>query len=194
MRILVVNNSRKNLPKLRASLSEHDFDMVRYAPGVSLNTEGYDLVILSGGGGEGREANDRRGDGKLWYHDEIEFIKSCTKPIIGICMGFEVITRAYGEKITKLRKDVSGLTPIKATTLGKAYVGADDFSQNEHHEWCVKKAPDGFEVLAESDTGIEIIRHKSKPIFATQFHPEIKGGHLDLAKMLRQPLAQLYSL
>jgi anthranilate/para-aminobenzoate synthase component II len=47
-----------------------------------------------------------------------------------------------------------------------------------------------LEVLAESKTGIEVIRHKSKKILATQFHPE-KGGSVHLTGLIKS-IAQSY--
>jgi GMP synthase-like glutamine amidotransferase len=41
------------------------------------------------------------------------------------------------------------------------------------HYWEVKEAPAGFKVLASSDEcRIQVIKHESKPVFGTQFHPE----------------------
>jgi carbamoylphosphate synthase small subunit len=39
-------------------------------------------------------------------------------------------------------------------------------------------------VLAHSVTGIEMIKHRSRPIIATQFHPEVEGGTLKLQQLL----------
>jgi len=53
-----------------------------------------------------------------------------------------------------------------------------------NHTRHLPKAPKGFRVLARSNTGIEIIEHKTRQILATQFHPE-KGGTLKLANLLQ---------
>jgi GMP synthase-like glutamine amidotransferase len=111
----------------------------------------------------------------------MEFVLRNKKPLVGICMGFEVICRAFGEDIPKMDKLILTQTQLQTTKKGKNLFGQAQLSQLEAHQWHVTKAPAGFEVLAESATGIEII--KKDNIFATQFHPE-KPGTLSLGKLI----------
>jgi GMP synthase-like glutamine amidotransferase len=181
MKILLVNNHTRHLSSLSKSLAGHQVEVQVYEPGLKFNDEDKDLVILSGGGGEGLEIDDIIQRGKLWYQDEMDFILSTTKPILGICMGFEVIARAHGCDIPKMDKMLEGPTDIRATGHGQKFLGSRNLRQYEAHQWRLTETPKGFEVLAESDTGIEII--KKDNIFATQFHPE-KGGTLQLSRLL----------
>ena len=47
----------------------------------------------------------------------------------------------------------------------------------ESHTWVVKNPPPDFNVYGTSQNGIEIIKHKTKPILATQFHPEVRENN-----------------
>lgn len=76
-----------------------------------------------------------------------------------------------------------GFFDIKATNKGQRRLPKNRLKQFESHRWAVTNMHKDFEVLAESNTGIEVIKHKSKPIFATQFHPEV-GGTLPLKELL----------
>ncbi|MBI2285400.1 gamma-glutamyl-gamma-aminobutyrate hydrolase family protein [Candidatus Saccharibacteria bacterium] len=175
MRILLIDNHTEHKRSLHEALKGHKVEVQTYRPGLKFNTEGKDLVILSGGGGEGREIDDSIKAGHLWYEDELSFVKSCDKPILGICMGFEVICRAYGSKVEEMSKEVRGPAHLKVTRNGRKLLDHKKIHQYEAHKWRVKKTPKGFKALAKSSTGVEIIKHKKKPILATQFHPELGG-------------------
>jgi GMP synthase-like glutamine amidotransferase len=95
-----------------------------------------------------------------------------------------VISRAFGSAVQKLDQGLDQFTWINTTTEGKKLFGKPKLHQFEAHDWSVKVAPKGFKVLATSRTGIEIIKHQSRPILATQFHPE-KGGTLNLESLLQ---------
>ncbi len=188
MKILVINNNTKHLPDLTAALAGHQVEIRNYRPGLDFGCDDKDLIILSGGGGEGLEIHDEHQPGKLWYADQMKFIRGCQKPIIGICMGFEVIARAFGARVEKLSQGLDGFTEFATTELGKQTLGKSRLKQFEAHDWCVPTAPKGFEVLAESATGMEIIKHSVRPILATQFHPE-KGGTLRLNQLVAKTAA-----
>ncbi|OGL37214.1 hypothetical protein A3A68_00070 [Candidatus Saccharibacteria bacterium RIFCSPLOWO2_01_FULL_48_13] len=185
MKILLVDNHTVHKKALLKALSGHEVDIQKYKPGIKFRSAGKDLVILSGGGGQGFEINDTYKDHKLWYDDEIKFVRSYDKPILGLCMGFEVIARAYGGKIEEVGYLVQGFKDIKLNEFGKSVLLHPKVKQFESHRWCVRKAPKGFKVLAESKTGVEIM--KKGNILATQFHPE-KGGTLHL-KHLLEPIS-----
>ena len=189
MKILLVNNSTKHLVNLRSALIGHDVEVQTYQPGLNFNDAGKDLVILSGGGGEGREANDVTRHGKLWYEDEMHFVQSCKKPIVGICMGFEVIAQSYGSEVPELKELIDGFRHVSTTRLGKVHFGESKLRQLEAHKWHVPSvSAKHFDVLADSPSGIEIIAHKKRPIIASQFHPEV-GGTLELDRMMRHALS-----
>ncbi|HSX43935.1 MAG TPA: hypothetical protein VLE69_01380, partial [Candidatus Saccharimonadales bacterium] len=81
----------------------------------------------------------------------------------------------------KMDQLLEGPTQLKGTRKGKLEFNSQKLEQYEAHTWHVTEAPKGFDVLADSDYGIEII--KKRDIFATQFHPE-KGGTLDLSYLI----------
>src|SRR4051794_15596803 len=108
MKILLINNNTKHLPALTHSLAGHNIEIQKYQPSLIFNDGDKDLVILSGGGGEGLEIDDKIGRHKLWYEDQMKFVQNTDKPVLGICMGFEVIVRAYGGKVLYRPKIIQG--------------------------------------------------------------------------------------
>ena len=182
MKILLVNNNTQHMKKLSLALAGHDVEMQYYRPGLDFHHGGKDLIILSGGGGEGVEIDDQYEPGHLWYEDQMDFVLGCDKPLIGICMGFEVIARAFGQSIPKMPQLLQGQTALTTTTKGQKIWDTATLSQHEAHQWHVTSVPKGFDVLADSDYGIEIIKRKN--IFATQFHPEFSLGTIKLDKLV----------
>ncbi|MGH7156906.1 MAG: glutamine amidotransferase-related protein [Candidatus Saccharimonadales bacterium] len=186
MKILLINNHTRHLQSLQRSLIGHDVEVQLYKPGLDFHDQGKDLIILSGGGGEGLEINDKIDQDRLWYQEEMEFVLRNKKPLIGICMGFEVICRASGLAVPKMPQLLMAQTNLQTTKKGRAVLGRAKLSQLEAHQWHVTKLPKGFDVLAESNTGIEII--KKGNTIATQFHPE-KPGTLELSRLLKRAVA-----
>ena len=100
-------------------------------------------------------------------------------PTIGFCLGHEIIAAAYGAKIKRLhdyqsRKERVFITESEDDLfdgLGKSEV----FIQKKHR-FHIPTAPETFDVLAYSEVcPVEIIRHKEKPIYGFQGHPEVSG-------------------
>lgn len=187
MRILLVDNNTVHKEALKKSLSGHKVQTQFYHPGLKINDSDFDLVILSGGGGEGNEIDDIGPTGDLWYKDEMSYVKLAKKPIIGICMGFEVICRAYGEKVEEMSDTVQGFKQLNTAGRVKS-LRKSKIKQYEAHKWRVKAVrEDVFDVMAFSDTGVEMISYKNKDrpkIIATQFHPEIPGGSISLKQLV----------
>ncbi|HEY5549597.1 MAG TPA: gamma-glutamyl-gamma-aminobutyrate hydrolase family protein [Candidatus Saccharimonadales bacterium] len=184
MKILLIDNHTEHKRALHEALKGHEVEVQKYRPGLNFNTRGKDLVILSGGGGEGREIDDTIKAGHLWYEDELNFIKDCNKPLLGVCMGFEIICRAYGSEVEEMPEVLKGPAYLKVTRPGRKLLAHKKVHQYEAHKWRVKRTPKGFKTLAKSRAGIEIIKHKKKPILAVQFHPEL-GGTLKLNQLIR---------
>lgn len=166
---------------LSRALAGHRVEVQTYRPGVQFNYSDKDLIILSGGGGEGLEIDDEYEPGRLWYEDEIRLIHMADKPILGICMGFEVMAKAYGAPVTKAPRLIQGKNELQVSKDFRAELGKK-IQQYEAHSWRVMDAPANFEVLATSGTGVEVFRYKNR--LATQFHPE-KGGSLEIDKLLQ---------
>ena len=66
MKILLIDNHTRHMADLMHSLKGHDVRLQKYQPGIKFQDKDVDLVILSGGGGEGKEL--RQLGLKLAYH------------------------------------------------------------------------------------------------------------------------------
>ena len=184
MKILLIDNHTDHLYNFAPIFRDHQVEIQEYRPGLDFHSAGKDLVILSGGGGEGYELKDTH-NGRLWYEDEMNFVLACDKPLIGVCMGFEVIAAAYGSDVKHAGRLISGFKVHQTSTRGKKHLNLGKMRQYEHHRFAVPQvSAQNFEVLADSPTGIEMIKHKTRKLIASQFHPEHPGGTLDITQLI----------
>ena len=100
------------------------------------------------------------------------------KPICGICMGNQLLAKAGGATIYKLKYGHrSHNQPVREVGTNRCFIS----SQN--HGFAVDSSSLGadwkpyFENM--NDGTNEGIKHTSKPFFSTQFHPEACGGPTD---------------
>ncbi len=185
MKILLVNNNTQHLDHLKKSLIGHQLEIQDYYPGLNFHLGRKDAVILSGGGGEGLEIHDEFERGKLWYQDQIKLVRETCLPLLGICMGFEVICKAYNQQVVAMPKTLTQFVDLQAGKAGQQLLGKTKLRQYEAHEWNVPEIfGNDLEELARSPRDVQIIRHRKKKILGTQFHPEVSGGSLPLNDFL----------
>ncbi|WP_373481960.1 aminodeoxychorismate/anthranilate synthase component II [Acetobacterium sp.] len=97
-------------------------------------------------------------------------------PILGICLGHQIIGQAFGCKITKALEPVHG----KVHAIAHDNVGVFDGLNNplkvtRYHSLVVEnqEIPEFFEITARTNQNeIMGLRHKDYPIEGVQFHPE----------------------
>lgn len=126
-----------------------------------------DLVFLSNGPGDPQDVPE-----------SIENIKKLIgkKPIVGICLGHQLLTLALGGTTTKLKFGHRGCNhPVKDLETNKVVI------TSQNHGYVVETLPE--EVVAThiniNDGTIEGMKHKTLPIFSVQFHPEASAGPHD---------------
>lgn len=127
-----------------------------------------DLIILSGGTRLVHLNPDT-------HRRIIDMILAEGKPVFGICLGAEALAHHFGADVAKMETRVSGVVPVKLrdTALTEA-AGGQELPVYAHHIWTINNLSDKFEVLADSASGSEFFKHRTLPIWGTQFHPEVR--------------------
>ena len=100
------------------------------------------------------------------------------KPICGICMGNQLLCKAAGAKVYKLKYGHrSHNQPVRLVGTEKCYI------TSQNHGFAVDNStiPSEWEphFINMNDGTNEGIRHKTKPFFSAQFHPEASSGPKD---------------
>ena len=100
------------------------------------------------------------------------------KPICGICMGNQLLSKASGAKTYKLKYGHrSHNQPVRQVGTNKCFI------TSQNHGFAVDSSTQGADweplFVNMNDGTNEGIRHKSKPFFSAQFHPEACSGPLD---------------
>ncbi len=99
-------------------------------------------------------------------------------PILGICLGNQMIGRAFGGKTFKLKFGHRGANhPVKDLATGRVYITA----QNHGYAVDPDSLPSELEVshVNLNDGTVEGLRHRNLPIMTIQYHSEASPGPLD---------------
>ena len=126
-----------------------------------------DLVFLSNGPGDPEDLGD-----------VIENIKKIVgvKPIVGICLGHQLLGLTLGGKTSKLKFGHRGCNhPVKDLERNKVHI------TSQNHGYVVSELPEGVVAthMNINDNTVEGMKHTSLPIYSVQFHPEAAAGPKD---------------
>ncbi len=152
------------------NLLNRDTTIIRVPWDYDYHNEDFDGLFLTNG----------PGDPKMCERtiENISRSLSDSKPIFGICLGNQLMALAAGANTYKLKYGHrSHNQPVLRCGTDNAYIT----SQNHGFAVDNKTLPADWEPLfinINDDTN-EGMRHKSRPFFSTQFHPEASGGPTD---------------
>ncbi len=126
-----------------------------------------DTIIISPGPGWPKDAGI-----------SIEAVNKFCKniPILGVCLGHQVIGVAFGGRITHAKRLMHGKTSEIYHSGDRLFKGIPQgFMATRYHSLIIdrKGLPSDIEVIAETkEKEIMAIRHKKFPVWGVQFHPE----------------------
>jgi anthranilate synthase component 2 len=99
-------------------------------------------------------------------------------PILGVCLGHQGIFMAYGGEISRNEPVHGKQSSIYHTEKGIFSGITSPLTAARYHSlFCVDKTtPDCIEITARTSNGMIMgLKHKDKPIYGLQFHPESIG-------------------
>ncbi len=157
-----------NIVDLLHKIGGNKTTVISYKDLIVKNLVEFDKIILSPGP---CLPND--------YPKTLEIIRAFykTKPILGICLGHQIICAYFGATLYNLKEVVHGINK-KMYVLEKEVVFKNIPNLTEvglYHSWAVstKNLPEEIKILAVTqDKIIMSIKHVEYPIYGIQFHPE----------------------
>ncbi len=167
-KILLIDCGVKN--NIIRCLHQRDTTVIRAPYNLNIDNEDYDGLFVTNGPGDPEMCKPVINSVKKAMEDE--------KPVFGICLGSQLMALASGAKTYKLKYGHrSHNQPVRLVGDNKCYIT----SQNHGYAVDLKTLSDEWEPLFINinDDTCEGIRHKTKPFFSTQFHPEASGGPTD---------------
>ena len=171
MKILLIDNYDSftfNLYHYISSLKE-SVDVVRNdkITDKEILKKKYNKIVISPGPGNPNQSGNC-----------IKIVKSLHKkiPILGICLGHQIIGQVFGSKIIQAKKLVHGKTSkIISSKKGILKNLPRTFEATRYHSLIVEKKTlsKDLTITAETENGIIMaFQHKNYNVHGVQFHPE----------------------
>lgn len=171
MKVLLVNNDSDTWSKLETVVREAGYEVtpIHHSALGAIDPRGYDLAILSGG---------------WWYDDpvqllkeyaeELQFIRTTPIPILGICIGMQLMHVAVDQAVPLMDEPQSGDKVITVNEAGQRLFGFPaEIEVFKNHTRAIVETDPQFEMLAYSQGHVEIMRHKTRSLLGVQYHPEM---------------------
>ena len=127
----------------------------------------YDRIVISPGPGNPNQSGNC-----------IDIVRSLYKkiPILGVCLGHQIIGQVFGSKIIQAKKLMHGKTSIiRSNKTGILRNLPAKFVATRYHSLIIDKKTlsKEIEITAQTNDGIIMgIRHKKYNVHGVQFHPE----------------------
>ena len=171
MKILLIDNYDSftfNLFHYLSSLKIH-VDVIRNDKITSkeILKRKYDKIVISPGPGNPDQSGNC-----------LNIVKSLYKkiPILGVCLGHQIIGQVFGSKIIQAQKLMHGKTSIiRSKKIGILKNLPRNFEAARYHSLIIDKKTlsKDLEITAETKEGLIMgVKHKKHNVHGVQFHPE----------------------
>lgn len=169
-KIVLVDCGVKN--NILRCLINRGVELIRVPWDYDFNSLSFDGLFLANGPGDPNTC-------EATVNNIRKFLSNATvKPCMGICMGNQLLSKAAGATIYKLKYGHRGQNqPVREVGTNRCFIT----SQNHGYAVDGKTLPQDWETyfVNMNDGSNEGVRHKNKPWFSVQFHPEACAGPVD---------------
>jgi len=136
------------------------------APWTEIRDLDFDNIVISPGPG--------RPENKRDFGICAEAILESTVPVLGVCLGHQGLSHLFGGKVDYARQVMHGRPSDILHTGQDIFKGIPSpFTAIRYHSLYVAELSDELEKIAWTEDGMCMgVRHKTRPIWGVQFHPE----------------------
>jgi len=183
MRVLVLQHEAGGGPGYLGEALERRgaaLEIIRIDAGdVIPDPTGYDLLLIMGG-----VMNVYQEADYPWLADEVRAIQTAVAaktPMLGVCLGGQLLARALGAQVHLGGVAEIGLTPIALTDAGRTdplFAGLEDGFEVAEWHYDAFAIPPGAVALAASATCAHQAFRFGDCAYGVQFHPEVTPGML----------------
>lgn len=170
-KVVLVDCGAKN--NIIRCLLKRGVEVIRVPWDYDFNILEFDGLFLSNGPGNPEVCQVTVDNIRKFIENPVE-----KRPLMGICMGNQLLAKAAGAKIYKLKYGHrSHNQPVRMEGTDRCFIT----SQNHGFAVDPSSLEEGWKPYFTNmnDGSNEGIRHESKPWFSSQFHPEASGGPVD---------------
>ncbi len=158
MKLLLIDNNDSFTYNLQHLLATCGFDVTvkNYYDDPFDSLKNYDGIVISPGPGN-----------PSWY-PKYRNLFEVDMPIMGICLGMQIINVFFGGKAKRAPKCFHGKTDLVYITYRKSWLRVARY----HSLYC-SEVPPSLKIISYNKEGIPMgIAHRKRRIIAFQFHPE----------------------
>jgi anthranilate synthase component II len=170
MKVLFVNNKDSFVWNLVDYVSIFEPDTTVVPNTISLKEVeelNPDAIVISPGPGHPANPKD--------IGTCLDIIRESSVPLLGVCLGHQAIGVAFGGEVSHSPTGpVHGKTTLITHSGNSIYQGLPNpLVGGRYHSLAITKLPRELEVTARTADGIIMgVKHKQRPVFGLQFHPE----------------------
>ncbi len=176
-KILIVNNAEPGIREFTDPLEQIVTEngaqalTVEYEACLQHDFKDFAGIILSG---------SPQGDDIVEHHAPyFQWMKEIEIPVFGICAGHHIAGFLFGAELLRSIEPESGDIQLQVIEDDPLFAGIDKtMLVREMHNDSIT-LPKDFDLLATSDTcKNQLMKHKHKPLYTCQFHPEFNNPEL----------------
>lgn len=175
--ILIVNNAEPGIREFAEPIERiissagSTSTFIEYVACANTNLNAYDGIILTG---------SPQGDDIVEHHlPYFRWLKDFKKPVLGICAGHHVTGYLYGSELLRSKEPEAGDFEVEIVKTDPLFNHLPQkFTVRQMHNDSIT-LPDDFELMITSKTcKNQLMKHKEKPLYTCQFHPEFYNHQL----------------